>query len=74
MNIEKLMKDLKSWKTTALGFIGGLMMILPQIQAMLDDDPETVFVKSIFMTGLAMMGFGIAAKDGDKTSKDLGLD
>lgn len=74
MNIEKLMKDLKSWKTTALGFIGGLMMILPQIQALLDDDPETVFIKSIFMTGLAMMGIGIAAKDGDKTSKELGLD
>lgn len=74
MNIAKLMKDLKSWKTTALGFLGGLMMVIPQIQAMLDDDPETVFVKSIFMAGLAMMGFGIAAKDGDKTSKELGLD
>ena len=49
MKLDKLMKDLKSWKTTALGFIGGLMMILPQIQAILDDDPETVFVKSIFI-------------------------
>ena len=71
MNIAKIMRDLKSWKTTALGFLGGLMMIIPQIQAILDDDPETVFVKSIFLTGLAMMGFGVAAKDGDKSTEDV---
>lgn len=71
MNIAKLMKDLKSWKTTALGFLGGLMLVIPQIQAMLDDDPETVFVKSVFMAGLAMMGFGFAAKDGDKSTEDV---
>ena len=72
MNIAKLMKDIKSWKTTALGLLGGLMMVIPQIQAMLDDDPETVFVKSVFMAGLAMIGLGISAKDGDKTYKELG--
>jgi hypothetical protein len=71
MNIVELIKDLKSWKTTVLGFLGGLMMVVPQIQAMFDDDPETVFVKSVFMAGLAMMGFGIAAKDGDKSSEDV---
>ena len=71
MNIEKLMKDLKSWKTTALGFLGGLMMIIPQIVAMLDDDPETVFTKSIFMAGLALMGLGVASKDGDKSTEDV---
>ena len=71
MNFTKLMKDFKSWKTTAMGFLGGLMIVIPQIQAMLDDDPETVFVKSIFLTGLAMMGIGIAAKDGDKSTEDV---
>jgi hypothetical protein len=71
MNLSKLLKELKSWKTTALGFLGGLMLVIPQIQAMLDDDPETIFVKSLFMTGLAMMGFGIAAKDGDKSTEDV---
>lgn len=69
--MEKLLKDLKSWKTTALGFLGGLMMVIPQIIAVLDDDPETVFVKSIFFTGFAMMGFGVAAKDGDKSTEDV---
>ncbi len=74
MNLEKLMKDLKSWKTTALGFIGGLMIILPQIQNLLDGDPETVFSETVCMTGLALMGLGITAKDGDMTSEELGLD
>lgn len=74
MNIEKLIKDLKSWKTTVLGIISGLMIILPQIQNLLDGDPETVFSETILMTGFALMGLGIASKDGDKTSKELGLD
>ena len=74
MKIEKLMKDLKSWKTSALGILGGLMMIIPQIIAVLDDDPETVFSKATLMAGFTMMGLGIAAKDGDKTSKELGLE
>ena len=71
MNIVKLMQDLKSWKTTVAGLVGGLMLILPQLMAVLDDDPETVFVKTTFMTGLAMMGVGIAAKDGDKSTEDV---
>ncbi len=33
MNIAKLMKDLKSWKTTALGFLGGLMQKITPKQA-----------------------------------------
>lgn len=74
MNIAKLMKDFKSWKTTALGFISGLLIILPQIQNLLDGDPETVFSETIFMTGFALMGLGIASKDGDKSSKEIGLD
>jgi len=71
MNIEKLMKDFKSWKTTALGFVIGLMTILPEIAAFLDSDPETVFSKTVFMTGLGMIGLGIAAKDGDKSTEDV---
>lgn len=71
MNIAKLMTDLKSWKTTALGFISGLLVILPQIQNLLDGDPETVFSETICMTGLALMGLGVAAKDGDKSTEDV---
>ena len=71
MNIEKLLKELKSWKTTALGFISGLLIILPQIQNLLDGDPETAFSETVLMTGLALMGFGVAAKDGDKSTEDV---
>ena len=71
MKIEKLMKDLKSWKTTGLGIISGLLVILPQIQNLMDGDPETVFSETIFMTGLALMGLGVASKDGDKSTEDV---
>lgn len=71
MNIEKLMTDLKSWKTTALGIISGLLIILPQIQNLLDGDPETVFSETILMTGFALMGLGVASKDGDKSTEDV---
>lgn len=71
MNLIKLMKELKSWKTTALGFISGLLVILPQIQNLLDGDPETLFSESVFMMGLALMGFGVVAKDGDKSTEDV---
>ena len=71
MNIAKLIKDLKSWKTTILGIISGLLIILPQVQNLLDGDPETVFSETILMTGLALMGLGISAKDGDKSTEDV---
>ena len=71
MNIAKLIKDLKSWKTTLLGIISGLLIILPQVQNLLDGDPETVFSETILMTGLALMGLGISAKDGDKSTEDV---
>ena len=64
---------LKSWHTTAVGVIGGLLIALPQIQNLLDSDPETAFVWSVFVTGLTAMGIGIFAKDGDKSSEDVGV-
>ena len=71
MDLAKLMQELKSWKTTALGIISGLLVILPQIQNLLDGDPETVFSETVVMTGLALMGLGISAKDGDKSTEDV---
>ena len=69
--MEKLFKDLRSWKTTICGVIGGLIICLGQIQNIVDKDPETVFVEATFIVGLSMMGIGIAAKDGDKSSEDV---
>ncbi len=68
MNIVTL---LKSVKTTVLGIALGLGVIAPQIVALLDGDDATIFSLKIFLGGLAAMGIGIAAKDGDKSTADL---
>lgn len=69
--MENWIKTLKSWKTTALGIIAALLLILPQIQAMLDADPATVASWEAFATGLGILGIGAFAKDGDKSTEDV---
>lgn len=54
-----------------LGIIGALVLILPQILALLDGDPETVMSWEIVTTGLGMLGLGVFAKDGDKSTEDV---
>lgn len=71
MNIKT---DIKSWKTTIIGFLTGLMLAAPQIINLLDNNPETLFSFEIFIAALGAMGLGVFAKDGDKSSKELGLD
>ncbi len=68
MNIVTL---LKSVKTTVLGIALGLGIVAPQIVALLDGDDTTIFSIKIFLGGLAAMGIGIAAKDGDKSTEDV---
>ena len=69
--MEKWIKTLKSWKTTILGIIAGLLLILPQIQAVLDADPATVASWEAIATGLGILGIGAFAKDGDKSTEDV---
>ncbi len=68
MNVKTL---LKSVKTTVLGIALGLIVIAPQIVNLLDGDDATIFSLKIFLGGLAAMGLGIAAKDGDKSTEDV---
>lgn len=63
---------MKSWKTTVLGVIAGLSLILPQIAAALDSDPATVFSLEAVIAGLGAMGIGIAARDNNKSSEQVG--
>lgn len=63
----------KNWQTTVCGVLIGISMCISQLINMLDSDPETVFQISIFLAGLGAMGIGIFAKDGDKTSENIGL-
>ncbi|MEM9372409.1 MAG: hypothetical protein AAGA55_02095 [Planctomycetota bacterium] len=62
-----------SWKTTALGIIGGFMLLLPQLSAVLDDDPETNPDWQQVTAAFAMFGIGTVARDGDKSSQDVGV-
>ena len=71
MKLDNLTKDIKSWKTTLVGWLTGGVIITTQLIAVLDSDPETVFNMTIFLTGLAALGIGTFAKDGDKSTKDV---
>lgn len=70
---ESLKADIKNWRTTIVGFVAGLIICLTQVVNMLDADPETTFEIAIFLSGLAAMGIGVFARDGDKSSKSLDL-
>ncbi len=63
----KYLECLKSWKTTAVGVIAGLILILPQIKALIDNDPATICDWNIVMAGVGAIIFGSVAKDGDKS-------
>jgi hypothetical protein len=71
--LSALYKAAKSWKTTLVGILAGLALVVPQLLAVLDGNPDTVFSVEVFMSGLATMGIGTLAKDGDKSSEELGL-
>jgi hypothetical protein len=51
-----------SWKTSALGILGGLTMLLPEVQHALKGEP--VNLNAVF-TAFTVAGVGIAAKDGN---------
>ena len=68
MNVPTMLKSLK---TTILGIAVGMAILAPQIVNLLDGDEGTIFSVKLFLAGLAAMGFGIAAKDGDKSTEDV---
>ncbi len=65
---------MKSWRTTVLGFVAGISLILVQITNVLDDDPATIFELSQVFAGLAALGIGIFARDNNVTSKAAGAE
>ncbi len=71
MNADNLVKDIRSWKTTLVGWLTGVAIIVPQLIYLLDSDPETTFKLPVLLAGLAAIGFGTVAKDGDKSSEDV---
>lgn len=70
MNVKA---SLKSVKTTILGICAGLAILVPQVKAIVDDDPNTNVSYEQVVAGLGLMGIGIAAKDGDVSSEYAGI-
>lgn len=68
----KLLKKY-SWKTTIAGAIGALSLALPQIQALLDNDPITVCNWNIIVGAITVLVGFTVARDGDKSSEDVGV-
>lgn len=54
---------MKNWRTTAVGGLTGGVLIINQIVALLDNDPNTVFSFEGLIAGLAAVGIGYFAKD-----------
>lgn len=61
----------KSWRTTMFGVIGGLVMLLGQVQTLLDDDPKTVPSYTEIMLAIGVMGIGVNARDENVTSEQV---
>lgn len=68
---NSVLKGLRSWITTVLGATVGGAMMLPTLMALLDQDPETVFVFKDLLPGLGILLLGLFTRDGDKTSEDV---
>lgn len=69
-NMKKPLKG--SWKTTAIGILGGIVILANQAIAFLDTDPETVFSFGQVAAALGMFGIGIFSRDNDKSSEEVG--
>lgn len=61
-----------SWKTTLLGIIAGLGLLLPQLGAVLDDDPETNLDPTQIAAGFGLMIGGKLVREEKVSSKDAG--
>ena len=62
---------MKSWKTTILGILGALALLIPQVVAVLDGDPKTNPDVEQILLALSVGGAGVAARDNDKRSEDM---
>jgi len=67
-------KKKKSWKTTVCGIATGIGLLIPQIIAVLDSDPETAFDVKMIVAALGAMGVGFFSRDKDVSSKSSGIE
>ena len=71
---KKLEKAIKgNWKTTVVAVLGAIAVTLKEVMDLLDNNPKTVFEWENFWTLGVIVLIGLFAKDGDKTSNELGI-
>lgn len=62
----------KSWRTTLIGVLGGLVVIIPQVLKLLDADPDTLPDWNIIAATLAVMLGLSQARDNNVSSEAAG--
>jgi hypothetical protein len=62
---------MKSWKTTLVGVVGGLGILLSQVYFAIDGNDATIFSWEQVLAGLGLLGIGWFSRDNDKTSEDV---
>ena len=62
-------KFLTNWKTTVTGIVAAGVIILPQVNNHLDDDPTTNMDVKLIIGALAILCGFATARDGDKSSE-----
>lgn len=62
---------MKNWKTTAVGILGGVTLIIKNVVAVLDADMATVFSFEEITIALGLLGIGWFAKDSNVTGGDV---
>ena len=63
---------MKSWRTTTIGVLSGIVIIAKEVIAILDSDPATVFSIEGLFAGLGALGIGYFARDNSVSSEDAG--
>lgn len=72
--LEKSLKGIKgNWKTTLCAVLAAVILILTEVSDLLDGNPKTVFEwEKFWVLGIIVL-IGLFSKDGDKTSKEIGI-
>ena len=70
--MENIAPMFRSWITTFAGVVAMLAIITPEVQTLFDEDPDTNPDVKVILTAMGVGGVGIAARDGNKSSEQVG--
>lgn len=63
---------LRNPRTTLVALLGAIIILLNQLVAVVDSDPETVFSLDAVINALAILGIGLFSRDSNVTSEQAG--